>query len=112
MSMRLNYYEFPENTAPEGLKENGCKPDDRVLEGISVTTAKKMLKEHGGIAWTEHCERGAESLKLPRSNSPATTAGSSTTDTYKPIERPGTYPALSTVTKEKTCQGFFCARKL
>ena len=55
--MRLNYYEFPENTAPEILKENGCKPDDRVLEGISVTTAKKMLREHGGVAWTEHCER-------------------------------------------------------
>ena len=55
--MRLNYYEFPENTAPEVLKENGCKPDDRVLEGISVTTAKKMLREHGGTAWTEHCER-------------------------------------------------------
>ena len=45
--MRLNYYEFPEETAPEVLKENGCEPDDRVLGGVSVTTAKKLLRQHG-----------------------------------------------------------------
>ena len=55
--MRLNYYEFPEGTASEILKENDCSSDDRVLGGVSITTAKKLLKEHGGAAWTEHCDR-------------------------------------------------------
>ena len=55
--MRLNYYEFPEETAPEVLKENGCEPDERVLGGVSVTTAKKLLRQYGGTAWTEHGER-------------------------------------------------------
>lgn len=55
--MRLNYYEFPEETAQEVLKEHGCEPDDRVLGGVTVTTAKKLLKQYGGTAWTEHCER-------------------------------------------------------
>lgn len=45
--MRLNYYEFPEETAPEVLKENGCEPDDHVIGGVSVTTAKKLLRQHG-----------------------------------------------------------------
>ncbi len=55
--MRLNYYEFPENTAREVLQEHGCESDDRVLGGVSVTTAKKLLRQHGGAAWTEHIER-------------------------------------------------------
>ena len=62
--MRLNYYEFPEGTAPEILKENDCSPDDRVLGGISVTTAKKLLKEHGGTAWTEHCDRDGSCFEV------------------------------------------------
>lgn len=45
--------------------EWGCKEckyykvtnSDYVVEGISVTAAKKLLKEFGGSAWTEHCER-------------------------------------------------------
>lgn len=55
--MRLNYYEFPENTSHSVLKEYGCDENDRCIGGISVTSAKKLLKEHGGIAWTDHCER-------------------------------------------------------
>lgn len=55
--MRLNYYEFPTETEPEVLKENGCEPDDRVLGGVSVTTAKKLLRQYGGSAWTEHIDR-------------------------------------------------------
>ena len=55
--MRLNYYEFPAETALEVLKKHGCEPDDRVLGGVSITTAKKLLRQYGGTAWTEHCER-------------------------------------------------------
>lgn len=55
--MRINYYQFPEDTKPEVLKDHGCTPDDLAIGGISVTTAKKLLKEYGGTAWTEHCER-------------------------------------------------------
>lgn len=28
-----------------------------IVEGITITTAKRMLKEYGGRAWTEHYER-------------------------------------------------------
>ena len=55
--MRLNYYRFPDDTTPEVLKEYGCTPDDNVLGGISVTYAKRLLKEHGGAAWTNHIDR-------------------------------------------------------
>lgn len=78
--MRLNYYEFPENTPENILLENGCAviktngdeiypefiPEDkrylvdhidRTLHGVSVSHAKALLKEYGGAAWTEHCER-------------------------------------------------------
>ena len=55
--MRLNYYEFPENTKPEILADHGCTVDDRTIGGISVTTAKKLLKEYGGAAYTEHIDR-------------------------------------------------------
>lgn len=55
--MRLNYYEFPETVDESVLHENGCNKDDRILGGISVTTAKKLLKEFGGAAWTEHIDR-------------------------------------------------------
>ena len=27
------------------------------VEGASITTVKKLLKEFGGIGWTEHCDR-------------------------------------------------------
>lgn len=55
--MRLNYYRFPDDAAPEVLKAHGCTMDDSVLGGISVTDAKKLLKQHGGSAWTEHIDR-------------------------------------------------------
>lgn len=41
--MRLNYWR----------SEDG----EEIEEGISVTTAKKLLKENGGVAWTEHIDR-------------------------------------------------------
>lgn len=78
--MRLNYYRFPEDTEEAVLLENGCAvflkdgseiyvekiPEekrilvdhvDRCVEGISVTRAKQLLRDNGGVAWTEHCER-------------------------------------------------------
>ena len=55
--MRLNYYRFPDNASPALLAEYDCTPDDNVIEGCSVTFAKKLLKEHGGAAWTEHIDR-------------------------------------------------------
>lgn len=76
--MRLNYYEFPEETAPEVLQENGCEPDDRVLGGISVTTAKKLLRQYGGTAWTEHCERDGGGFEV----TPITLAGNNSRFKY------------------------------
>lgn len=55
--MRINYYEFPENTSGEILHEYNCTESDRVLGGMSVTSAKKLLKQFGGAAWTDHCDR-------------------------------------------------------
>ena len=57
ITMRLNYYRFPEETPIEVLREHGCDFDDMAIGGCSVTFAKKMLREHGGEAWTEHLER-------------------------------------------------------
>ncbi len=65
--MRLHYYAFPETMTNEecynalGYGETG-RPyykdmNYRDLAGISITTAKKLLKKYGGLAWTEHCER-------------------------------------------------------
>ena len=55
--MKLNYYQFPENTEENVLREYGCNKSDLVLGGISVTSVKKLLKDFGGNGWTEHCER-------------------------------------------------------
>lgn len=42
--------------------------------GISITTAKKLLKEKGGCAWTEHIDRDgccfeSSEIKLKGNNS-------------------------------------------
>lgn len=55
--MRINYYEFPEETPLEVLRENDCSENDLRVGGISVTAAKTLLKKYGGMAWTDHCER-------------------------------------------------------
>lgn len=55
--MRLNYYRFPENTTPAIMREHGCEEGDDTIGGISITRAKQLLKEFGGIAWTEHIDR-------------------------------------------------------
>lgn len=34
-----------------------CDVSEDTVDGCSVTTAKKLLREFGGSAWTEHCER-------------------------------------------------------
>lgn len=72
--MRLNYYRFPKDTPEHILIDNGCKETRYILneqtgkfdeqttitdtiEAISVSAAKSLLKQYGGSAWTEHCER-------------------------------------------------------
>lgn len=80
--MRLHYYRFPESVDahtryihgadflagvgkrldrddPEvNNREIGyCTEADEIVYGISITTAKKLLKQFGGSAWTEHYER-------------------------------------------------------
>lgn len=34
-----------------------CTKANDVVGGISITAAKRLLKEFGGVAWTDHCER-------------------------------------------------------
>lgn len=77
--MRLHYYQFPKGTHESVLLSNGCAiilkngetvyagsiPDDKrdLVDWIddtiscSVSFAKKMLRQYGGTAWTDHCER-------------------------------------------------------
>ena len=78
--MRLNYYRFPEDSDPMERIKEGCavilktgeeiwpetipadmwpqiKFIDDTIGGITVTAAKKLLRQYGGSAWTEHIER-------------------------------------------------------
>lgn len=78
--MRLHYYRFPESSDPMVRFREGCAvilksgnaihpetiPDDKwplvdciddVLSGVSITRAKKLLRQYGGTAWTAHCDR-------------------------------------------------------
>lgn len=54
--MRLHYYQFPEG-APKEAVEEYCEEGENTVMGCSITTAKKLLKQYGGSAWTEHLER-------------------------------------------------------
>jgi len=99
--MRLNYYQFPAETAENILLENGCGvvlkdgdtiypdsiPDeyrklvdyiDDTVYGCSVTTAKKLLKQYGGRAWTEHCDRSGGCFEV----TPITIKGNNSRFTY------------------------------
>ncbi len=80
--MRLTYYRFPEDTPESVLLSNGCGvilkngdeffpspaiiPEDKrplvdhinaTLSGISVKTAKNLMKQYGGYGWTAHIDR-------------------------------------------------------
>ena len=78
--MRLHYYRFPENISEEVRMAEGCgvilksweiiypksipaekrelvECVENILGGISVTHAKHLMKQYGGAAWTEHCDR-------------------------------------------------------
>ena len=78
--MRLTYYRFPEGTPEDVLLSNGCGvvlkngeeifpdsiPEDKrplvdhintTLSGVSITTAKKLMKQYGGYGWTAHIDR-------------------------------------------------------
>ena len=78
--MRRNFYRFPEDSDKMDRFKEGCAvilksgseiypesiPEDRweqikcigdVVDGVSVTRAKELLRKYGGSAWTEHYER-------------------------------------------------------
>ena len=61
--MRLNYYRFPDGTDKSILNEY-CDENEDTMYGISVTTAKKMLKQYGGSAWTEHIDRSGSVFEV------------------------------------------------
>ena len=95
--MRLHYYRFPEDSDPKVRLNEGCAvilkngdtiypetiPDDKwplidhiddTLSGISISAAKQLLKQYGGSAWTEHCDRDGSlfevsEIKLQGNNS-------------------------------------------
>lgn len=51
-----------------------CDEAETLVMGCSVTTAKKLLREFGGTAWTEHCDRSGgvfevTPIKLSQNNS-------------------------------------------
>ena len=58
--MRLTYYRFPDNT-PKDVITDLCESTDETKDSnvccCSVSFAKKMLKQYGGYAWTEHIDR-------------------------------------------------------
>lgn len=85
--MRINYYRFPEDTDEKTLLEHGCAikmksgietyaesiPEEKrplvdyvddTIGGISVTTAKKYIKQFGGVAWTEHIDRNGSVFEV------------------------------------------------
>ena len=72
--MRLNYYDFPDSMTirecycaqtpedeqkpfPEGYEERDEANKWRHIEGIKVSTAKKLLRQYGGQAYTYHIDR-------------------------------------------------------
>lgn len=77
--MRISYYKFPDEIPESVLLENGCYiitkngdeiladsiPNDKrhLVDHIDHTVSgkiswiKKMMKQYGGIGWTEHIER-------------------------------------------------------
>ena len=85
--MRLHYYRFPESSDPMDRFKEGCAvilksgseiypetiPDDKwplvdriddTIGGISITHAKKLLRQYGGSAWTEHIDRDGSCFEV------------------------------------------------
>ena len=78
--MRRSFYRFPEDSDQVVRFKEGCAvilkdgmeiypesiPEERwaqiecigdVVDGVSVTRVKELLRKYGGSAWTEHYER-------------------------------------------------------
>ena len=72
--MRINYYEFPESMTirecycartpedkqtpfPKGYEKRDEAKEWRRIEGITVSAAKKLLRQYGGQAYTYHIDR-------------------------------------------------------
>lgn len=89
--MRLHSYRFPEDSDPMVRFNEGCAvilkngseiypetiPDDKwplidhisdTLGGISITHAKKLLRQYGGAAWTEHIGRSGSCFEVTEIN--------------------------------------------
>ena len=64
--MRISYYCFPKET-PLEIIDKYCENGSDSMS-CSVSFAKKMLKQYGGHAWTEHIDRVTE-IKLDQNNS-------------------------------------------
>ena len=62
--MRITKYEFPEDTTREVLRENGICDDEDGIMTVSITSAKKLLKQYGGYAYTMHCSRDGEVFEV------------------------------------------------
>lgn len=73
--MRIHYYQFPES-APESLREQ-CDIDERTMS-CKLSYAKKMIRQYGGIGWTEHCERDGSPFEV----TPITLTGNNSRFTY------------------------------
>lgn len=70
--MRLHYYKFDEKVSQAVMEEYGA--EDRIISGISISGAKKLLKLYGGCAWTNHIDRDGgcfetTEIKLKSNNS-------------------------------------------
>lgn len=53
--MKITYYRFPDNVN-QAVVSQYCDEGDNTT-ACSVSFAKKMLKQYGGSAWTEHIDR-------------------------------------------------------
>lgn len=78
--MRLHYYVFDKSVPETVLLQEGCAvvlqsgskvyvnsiPEDkrplvayieRCIGGLTVTAVKRLMKQYGGVGWTEHIDR-------------------------------------------------------
>lgn len=105
--MRINYYRFPEGIEPSVRYQEGADiisahcdlngdcvncphgnitncghwiidEADDIIEGITITAAKKLLKKYGGFGTTCHCDRYGS----PFETTPITLDGNNSTFKY------------------------------
>ena len=85
--MRLNYYRFPEGVPEDIRLKEGCAvrlktggtvyvdeiPEDKrhlvdfvndCIGGLTVTRVKQLMKQYGGIGFTEHIDRDGSVFEM------------------------------------------------